>query len=404
MLAARAHLRLGDPTEALAATAALHFSDRARAEIALLRAASFTRTGDDDRAAAAFADARAHAISAADSALAAETEFYVALAAFGEGDMDGARDAALYGLDLSQQPSRSGGIMPRLHVIARLQELLMILDAGSGRYVDVIEYARDSLATLDRSGVQDVYLEAFALRNLASLCRDFDLSDSRKICERAKALPWTADIAHVQFTTLEATGWSYALRGDVFEALSRFRVADGAATTTPERVFVAVDRALMARESGYVEMAREEIAHALEIAETFDWADAAGDYRNALLNLAQVAAPVAPARARAMLDRYSAIGKRMDPLFASRIESRARAEESYTHGLVLRAEGRLDASAERLHSAFATWAGIGYAWRAARAALELAELDRGDVFRLAVRRELQLRPNSVFSARARLVA
>ena len=38
------------------------------------------------------------------------------------------------------------------------------------------------------------------------------------------------------------------------------------------------------------------------------------------------------------------------------------------------------------------------------AALELTELDAGDVFRLAVRRELKRRPNSIFSVRARLVA
>jgi len=39
-----------------------------------------------------------------------------------------------------------------------------------------------------------------------------------------------------------------------------------------------------------------------------------------------------------------------------------------------------------------------------RAALELAELNAGDVFRLAVRRELKRRPDSLFSSRARLVA
>jgi len=159
----------------------------------------------------------------------------------------------------------------------------------------------------------------------------------------------------------------------------------------------------MARESGYVAMAHEEISHALSLAEKFTWSDAAGDSPNALLNLAQVAAPLGAAQARSMLERYTSIGKAMDPLFAGRVEARVRAEEAYTHGLVLRAEGRFGASAERLHSAFATWNGIAYSWRAARAALELAELDAGDVFRLAVRRELSARPNSVFSARARLV-
>ena len=88
----------------------------------------------------------------------------------------------------------------------------------------------------------------------------------------------------------------------------------------------------------------------------------------------------------------------------ARMEPGTRAEEAYSHGLVLRAEGRIAASAERLQAAFETWRAIGFEWRAARAALELTELDAGDVFRLALRKELQQRPNSIFSVRARLVA
>ena len=81
-----------------------------------------------------------------------------------------------------------------------------------------------------------------------------------------------------------------------------------------------------------------------------------------------------------------------------------RAEEAYTAGLLLRAEGNLDASTDSLANAFETWKSIGYEWRASRAALELAELDAGDVFRFAVRRELNTRPDSIFAERARLVA
>ncbi len=105
-----------------------------------------------------------------------------------------------------------------------------------------------------------------------------------------------------------------------------------------------------------------------------------------------------------MLDRHTSIRNAIDSTSLARIEPGTRAEEAYTNGLVLRAEGRLAASAERFQTAFETWRAIGFEWRAARAALELTELDAGDVFRLAVRRELQQRPNSIFSMRARLVA
>jgi hypothetical protein len=94
----------------------------------------------------------------------------------------------------------------------------------------------------------------------------------------------------------------------------------------------------------------------------------------------------------------------MDGRFAARFEVRVRAEEAYTHGLVLRAERREAAAIERFRSAFEMWRGIGYDWRAARAALELAELDAGDAFRAALRRELVVRPASLFASRALLVA
>ncbi len=151
-------------------------------------------------------------------------------------------------------------------------------------------------------------------------------------------------------------------------------------------------------------MVIEEVEHAISTAYKFDWEKAPDDSRDALLFLAQAAAAIAPINAREMIDRYTAIRNSMDVTFAARLEPRARAEEAYTQGLVLRAEGRLTASAERLQAAFETWESIGYEWRAARAALELAELNAGDVFRLAVRRELIQRPDSVFSGRARLVA
>jgi hypothetical protein len=123
-----------------------------------------------------------------------------------------------------------------------------------------------------------------------------------------------------------------------------------------------------------------------------------------LLKLAEVAAPIAPSRARDALDRYGAIARAMDPTFASRREPRVRAEEDFAHGIVLRAEGRIDESRRRLESAFATWTAIGYEWRAGYAALELAESGGGDVFRLAVRRELAARPNSYYASRAAAIA
>ncbi|GAC1565027.1 MAG: hypothetical protein NVS3B17_21670 [Vulcanimicrobiaceae bacterium] len=151
-------------------------------------------------------------------------------------------------------------------------------------------------------------------------------------------------------------------------------------------------------------MVVDESEFAFDLAETYDWENAPGDTRDALLALAQVMATLSPRKARLVMNRYTAIKRTMEARFVARIEPRMKAEENYTHGVVLRAEGRIGASMERLQSAFETWNTIGYKWRAGRAALELAELGAGDAFKLAVRRELTRRPESLFAERARRVA
>jgi hypothetical protein len=151
-------------------------------------------------------------------------------------------------------------------------------------------------------------------------------------------------------------------------------------------------------------MMLEELECALDASDGYDWQSAPGDSRLNLLPLAQVAASMSPSRARETLERYTSIRNAMDARFVARFEIRVRAEEAYTHGLVLRAEGRVTAAIERFRSAFDTWNGIGYDWRAARAALELAELEAGDAFRAAVLRNVDVRPGSIFAGRERLVA
>jgi len=411
-LRARTLLRLGDPRAGLTALAGSEpETNQERAEVALLQAVAHFRLEDDKQPGELLRDAFVYSVSATDLALEAEVHLYKALSALGKNDVCAARDLCQTALEVAHTPqygnlrSRSQGIVPLEHVVSRAQELLGIIAATEGLYQASMEHAREALITLDRCAIPDVFQQAFALRNLAIHSRDFDIeADARMLALRVPALAWTEDIGRVEFTTYEALGWCAALRGKSVEALRFFRRAEAVATTDPERILVGVDRALFAREFGHKPMACEEVEHALNLADAFDWEHAAGDYRVALLTLAQVAAPVATLRARQTLDRHTAIRNAMEAGYAARLEPRARAEEAYTHGLVLRAEGRLTASAERLQCAFETWASIGYEWRAARAALELTELNAGDVFRLAVRRELFQRPNSVFSERARLVA
>lgn len=410
LLQARALLRLGDPGRALDALGlAGALETRDLGEVALLRAVSLSRLGRPEESADAFVDARVFAVSSADPALQAEVEFYLALDAFGESNLDETRAACRRALEIAGAAqtfaSRSCGLVPLAHVVARTQELLGLVEAAEGRYGEWYVAACRALATLDASAVKDLYQEAFALKNLAILARDFDLRDeAQKIGERVANFAWTDEIAQQSFTAADALGWCSALHGNPTDALRWFREAAARATSIPERVQAAVSKATLIRELGCEPVAREELEHALALASTCDWETAAGDHRLVLLSLAQAVASLAPQRAREFLDRYCGIRNAMDFRFVSRHEARVRAEEAFTQGLVLRAERRVAASTEQLTLAFDTWESIGYEWRASRAALELAELDAGDVFRKAVRRELVQRPQSLFATRARLIA
>ncbi len=410
-LRARTFLRLGDAEAALTSLAGpfdQDFKRGDRGEIALLQGAAHARLGNASQSRDLLQDALVYSISSGNSSLEAEVEFYKGLTALGADSFDEAIAACDRGLKIASEHRtvpRAENNIPLGHVAARIHELLAVIASSDGRYRDATQHTRTSLNAQDACAIDDVYIQAFALRNLAIAARDFDLSDEvRLLSQRIPALKWTKDVSRVEFTTFEAFGWCSALRGDSVDALRLFRRANTVASSIPEHVLISVDRALLAREFGHRAMVVEEVEYAVKIAHDFDWENAAGDYRVALLTLAQIAASVAPADARAMLDLHVALRNSIDATFAARIEPRSRAEEAYTQGLVLRAEGQITASKERLAVAFEIWTSIGYEWRAARAALELAELDAGEVFRLAVRQELFRRPSSIFSGRARLIA
>ena len=408
-LRARALLRLKAPARALSGLIVDDaMTSRDRGEFALLQAVASSRIGGDDVVDAAIREALVRGASSPDPTLESETEFYRAMMSFGNGDRNTAEAACERALDVAaSRPAlrEYSGSIPLAHVVSRSQELLGIIAAADGDCRKAQRYARAALATLDASDTPDAYQEAVALKNLSIHASDFDLTkDAERLTNRVSSFAWTQDIAHVQFATLETLGWCAALHGDVPGALRSFRSAADAASIAPEFATIAASRALVARELGYHDMAVEEVDYALEQAAGYDWNRAPGDYRMGLLWIAQVAAAIVPIRARRMLDVYARVRTAMDPAFASPTDPRNRALEAYAHGLVLRAEGRLDASAESLKDAFVTWTRFGYEWRAARAAHELAELGAGDVFRSAVRRDVAQRPTSVFAKRARLVA
>ena len=404
-------LRLGTPEQAVDALKHIDtggLSDAGRSDYALLSAVAAGRLGQADKASKHLTEARVFAISSNDISLESEGNYYRALAAFGANDLTEAAaicDQTLATIGVKNSAPTGSGMIPLDHVTSRVLELRGMIYGIEGSYDAHATFSRAALAKLDASIVPDVFQEAFALRNLTILARDFDVvSDAAAMQDRVPNLSWTEDLAAVGFATYEALAWCLALRGDCIGALRNLRAAEKHITSGAEGVILSVDRAVFAREHGHIPMVVDELEHAADLARGVNWNDAAGDTRDALLSLAQAAAPMSSRMAREMLDRYTNISKAMNPNYASRIEPRTRAQENFTHGLVLRSEGRDHASMERLTDAFQIWHAIGYEWRASRAAVELAEMNAGEKYKLVVRREISQRPTSIFAARARLVA
>lgn len=407
LLRARTLLRLREPDAALESLSNLTGAvDAERSEIALLTAVSLSRLGRN--ADEMIAEATTHANASGNFELRAEAIFFRALIAIGRGRLSDARTTCREGiafLSIPRQQEETDHIIPLAHIWSRTYELTGFVHAAEGQYRSALSYAKLALSVYESGQVPDVYQESFFLRNLVILSRDFDLEkDVWGLSTRARKLEWTDDIAPIRCSTFEALGWCFALRGDVVESLRIFREAAFSATSPAEQVLLAVNRALIARSFGHQPMAFEEVEYAARVAFGFDWNTASGDLRDALLGLAQIAASIDANVARKALDRYDAISVGMDLNFAARLEDRVRAEEAYTRGVVLRAEGQIAASIERLIVAFSLWHKIGFEWRAARAALELAELDAGEPFLEFVREDLKVRPISIFARRAYEVA
>ena len=196
LLRARTQLRIGDPNAALAALSnAQCESDRDSGETALLRAVAHSRLGAGSDADTCFRDAYVYGSSSMSSVLEAEVEFYKALTVFGAEDLSRARQLCNVSLELAFRPplfDQPVGFVPLEHVVARTQELLGIVEAARGDYQALIGHTRSALSTLDSCAIPDIFQEAFLLRNLTILARDFDMAeDAAVLARRISTLAWT---------------------------------------------------------------------------------------------------------------------------------------------------------------------------------------------------------------------
>ena len=254
------------------------------------------------------------------------------------------------------------------------------------------------MTALDR---RDVFAEANMLNNLAIPVAEVNPPGLAEfIRQRAEAIPWNDELQPLRFFVTHRLAWLDALSGNHLSAFRRFRLAIGFAPTLAQRANALVGRGYLAREIGESVGAAECIADADDLVQRIDWNATDDDERVALLQLAALLAPSAPARAVHLVDRYKAIPKQINRLnVAAHGSPLYRAKETHAFGLVAKEQHGAAFAATLLRDAHRLYRFASSTWRAALVALDLHELV-GDETMLAYAREQATRvPHSWLARR-----
>jgi tetratricopeptide (TPR) repeat protein len=405
-LRARASLRAGCPNVGLDCLAqiddGLLWSNRERAEVFTLRAALQTRLSDFDTARQTLDNGRVLALGSASASLEAEFHYYDALWSLGTDNFDEADKLARIALEVAPGFYDSDPyFVPLANSRARALQMRGLVAAAKERYEEQADFFRDAIEELKSASTADIWLTASSLTNLAFHVRDFDLVDDaamlRREIERAK---WPDELAPMKFEIRRALGWSSALRGDHLNAFREFRAMAQCADTPARKILASVDRSYLARELGETHSAQEELEYAAKLASSVEWKKV-GQERIGLAQLAQEVAAFDPHHAGILFARYKELGgRRLAPNMLNNVDRRVQAFELLAEGTVLRANGSVPAAMQRFMRAYDIWDKLGYRWRAAMAALPLAEVLQEPRYVEHVKREAASRPNSWLARRA----
>lgn len=294
-----------------------------------------------------------------------DTKFEMAYArtllAWVEGTPD-AMQEALDGVDMTPHPHLYGQWLYAKSWIAALR----------GDYREQLQWLRRAIAHIVETPVAyDVALLANATRSLVHLVREIAAPGAFEFTVGvSESLPWTADLEGERFLTFRGLAWAHALRGSHDKALQYAYFARDIAPSVRWVTACYADQAYLARMAGENASGNALLRHAVACARETDWTSP-GEERVAILNLVELTADRDLSAANRLMEIYDAIPITLSPRLALARDSRMRAMEEYARGCIFAASGERHAAIELLASAYSAYSSIGYAWRAAAAALRL---------------------------------
>jgi DNA-binding CsgD family transcriptional regulator len=240
----------------------------------------------------------------------------------------------------------------------------------------------DALRQVRANAGVEVYLIAMLVTQIAALAVELPSTEMRDAAlGHIDSVPWTDDIADLHFHAARAVAWRHALEGDEFNAFRRLKEALAAASSDAWRVAALTDRAYLATVLGEKRWAAQELRDAHELASTIEWTGVAGEEKLALPVLAELFADRDPSVAISYVTTFSNVGKNYPRILSSRRDRRIEALEAYSLGKVQLALGEREEAKRLLVNAWTIYDRLGILWRAARAALALAQVEDTDAWR-----------------------
>jgi len=276
------------------------------------------------------------------------------------------------------------------NVRARGRVLLSWVALRRGEILRQVDELQKALDELDQVESPDQFLRANALTTLGLLCFELPL---REVGDRVRsvfeAIPWTPGLQLDQFHVTRFLAGIDELDGNELAAFGGFRKAARLAPSQHWSLLCYLDRAQLAKNTGEMIFAMEQLQEAHEIAQRVSWHDATGEERAALLVLAQLFAYDNAAIAEQYLARYRTLSSSVIPILSYGTDPRVKGFESYSQGVAWVRLGDVSEGRDALTEAWSIFEDFNYAWRAALCALALYEVtqDRRWVQRAATRIE-----------------
>jgi len=258
---------------------------------------------------------------------------------------------------------------------ARARILLSWVALRRGEILRQVDELQKALDELDAAEVADQYFRANALLTLALLCRELPLHETAdRVRSIFEALPWTSGLQLERFVTTRFIAAIDELDGNELAAFAGFRKAARLAPSEHWSVLCYLDRAMLAKNTGEMAFATEQLMEAHEISQRLSWNEVTGEERSALLVLGELFARDDPAIAEQYLARFRTLGTSVIPIFAYGTDARVKGFEAYSQGVTWLRLGDVDEGKAALTEAWSIFEDFNYAWRAALCALELYEV------------------------------